>query len=54
MKTNELRSETLIPKLHFKAWFMANTWTTTWSLNSLFEKLGADLVTTMTSFIKGQ
>ena len=28
---------------------MANTWTTTWSLNSVFKRSGADLVTTMTS-----
>ena len=30
--------------------FMANTWTTTWSLNSVFKRSGADLVTTMASF----
>ena len=29
--------------------FIANTWTTTWSLNSVFKRSGADLVTTMTS-----
>ena len=29
---------------------MANTWTTTWSLNSVFKRSGADLVTTMASF----
>ena len=28
---------------------MANTWTTTWSLNSVFKRPGAALVTTMTS-----
>ena len=28
---------------------MANTWTTTWSLNSVFKGSGTDLVTTMTS-----
>ena len=31
--------------------FMANTWTTKWSLNSVFKRSGADLVTTMTSFL---
>ena len=30
--------------------FMANTWTTTWSLNSVFKKSGVNLVTTMTSY----
>ena len=30
--------------------FMANTWTTTWSLNSVFKRSGEDLVTTMASF----
>ena len=32
--------------------FMANTWTTTWSLNSVFKRSGADLVTTMTSLFQ--
>ena len=39
---------------NFKQWsmfqrFMTNTWTTTWSLNSVFKRSGAVLVTTMTS-----
>ena len=32
--------------------FMANTWTSTWSLNSVFERSGVDLVTSMTSIKK--
>ena len=32
--------------------FMANTWTTTWSLNSVYKRSGADLVTAMTSNYK--
>ena len=31
--------------------FMANTWTTKWSLNSVFKRSGTDLVTTMTNFL---
>ena len=32
--------------------FMENTWTTTWSLHSVFKRSGVDLVTTMTSLMK--
>ena len=32
--------------------FMANTWTTTWSLNSVFKRSGGHLETTMTSNYK--
>ena len=32
--------------------FMENTWTTTWSLNSVFKRSGVYLVTTMTSLMK--
>ena len=47
-KTKELHSEILIRKLHFKgSWQIHGL--PTWSLNSVFEKAGPDLVTTMAS-----